>query len=361
MVNSKLSYYAGTLLFWIVIIFSVLYVPRFFNLLHHQKSINVFLWSGVIDTKLIDDFTKKTGIKVLVNYFQTNDELMVKVLATKGSGYDLIMPSDYAVSFFAENGLLKKIDKTKLDFWDKINPHFLHHSFDPENTYSIPAEWYILGIGVNTNHFKNTGIIIKPSWETIFKPYFSTQYRIGLLNDNREMACLAAKYLFKTLRPITDSETLCIQDLLIHQKKWVEAYTDFRGDFLLESGNCSLVLVPINAVWKTIIKNPAIDFLIPEEGTFLGIENFAILESSTKADLVYQFINYLFTLEVQRHNFYHRMSLSTRSDADFIQEVPLLKECLARIATSENSGAFVFQNVLTNDQVNDLCMTVKGY
>ena len=360
MVNSKkISYFFGALLFWVIVIFGVLYVPHFFKIFKSSRSINVFLWSGVIDTKIISDFTKQTGINVHVSYFQSNDELMVKVLATKGSGYDLIMPSDYAVTFFAHNGLLKKIDKTKLDFWDNINKKFLGHSFDPENNYSIPAEWYVLGIGVNTKHFN--GALPEASWKTIFNPEFSTKQRIGLLNDNREMACLAVKYLFGNLRPITKSETQEVKELLMHQKKWVEAYTDFRGDFLLESGNCSVVVVPISALWKMLIKDPTIAFLLPKEGTLLGIENYAILESSTKADLVYQFINYLFKLEVQKHNFHTRMSLSTRVDAEFIKEVPVLEKCLAAVNASHFEGAAQpFENVLTNDQVNELCMALKG-
>lgn len=358
MVNSKkISYFVGTLFFWIITIFSILYVPHFFRAFQDQNSINVFLWSGVVDPKIISDFTKKTGIKVNVSYFQSNDELMVKVLATKGYGYDLIMPSDYAVTFFSENGLLKKIDKTKLHFWDRIDQNFLNHSFDPDNHYSIPAEWYVLVIGVNKKHFVDT-VLPEASLKTIFDPSFSTKYRIGLLNDSREMACLAVQYLYGQMRAINEIEKNEVKKLLMHQKKWVEAYTDFRGDFLLESGNCSLVLAPITALWKMTIKNPDIIFLLPKEGTLLGIENYAILESSSKSDLVYAFINYLFSLEVQKYNFYNRMSLSTCKDADFITAVPALKECLGII--NKKNGAHIFKNVLTNDQVNELCISVKG-
>lgn len=360
MVNSKkISYFAGTLLFWLIAIFGVLYVPHFFRIFQDPCSINVLLWSGVVDEKIISDFTKQTGIKVNVSYFQSNDELMVKVLATKGSGYDMIMPSDYAVTFFSQNGFLKKIDKTKLHFWDNINPKFLNYEFDPNNEYSIPAEWYVLGIGVNTKHFGN--VLPEASWETIFQPSFSPENRIGLLSDNREMACLAVKYLFGELRSITECETEQVKTLLMNQKKWVEAYTDFRGDFLLESGNCSIVLVPVSVIWKMLIKNPSIAFLLPKEGTLLGIENYVILKSSQKEDLVYQFINYLFKLDVQKYNFHNRMSLSTRKDADFIKEIPILKKCLEIVGDTKIQGcAQPFKNVLTNDQVNELCMAVKG-
>ncbi len=360
MVSSKqLTLFTGIVIFWIGAIFTVLYIPAVFQKFSSNRSINVFMWSGVIDTKIIAQFEKETGIKVHASYFEGNDELIVKVLATKGRGYDMLVPSDYAVSFFIKTGLLKKIDKTKLDFWAQLNPRFLNHSFDRENEYSIPAEWYVLGLGVNKDHFE--GALPEASWKTIFDAKLYDQYYMGIINDIRELSNIAIKYSYGKVRPITDEETEHIKQLLITQKQKVEAYTDFRGDFLLESGNCSVVLVPISAIWKTLLKNPSVEFLLPQEGTLMGIENYVILENSTKQDLVYQFINYLFRLDVQRHNFEQKIFLSTRIDADFISENPILKQCLDAVNNPDGpGGAQPFENVLTDEQVNELCMAIKG-
>jgi spermidine/putrescine transport system substrate-binding protein len=350
-----MTWYGVFVVFWIAAIFGFLYVPTLFQVFENKRSINVFMWSGVVDTKVLGDFEKETGIKVNVNYFEGNDELIVKVLATKGKGYDMIVPSDYAVTFFTQHGLLKKIDTKKLDFWDHIDPKFLNHWFDPKNEYSVPAEWYVLGLGINKKHFPHG--LPEASLKTLFEP--SGNYRIGTINDSKECAGLAVKYRYGQVRPINSSETQEIKQLLMRQKKYVEAYTDFRGDFLLESGNCSVVLAPISAIWKTIESNDSVAFLLPKEGTFLGLENYAILESSTKEDLVYQFMNYLFRLEVQKHNFQHRILLSTRSDADFVLEHPILRECFEKIGTGEG-GAELFEHLLTDEQVNDIWMAVKG-
>lgn len=342
--------------FWVVAIFGLLYFPTIFKMVESNRSINVFMWSGVVDTKVLTDFEKETGIKVNVSYFEGNDELIVKVLATKGRGYDMIVPSDWAVAFFAKHGLLKKLDKTKLDFFDQINPKFLHHWFDPQNDYSVPAEWYVLGLGVNKKHFPQG--LPDASLKTIFEPI--GQYRIGVINDGKELAGLAIKYRYEQLRAMTKEETQEIKYILMRQKQCVEAYTDFRGGFLLESGNCSVVLVPISAIWKTVSENDSVAFLLPQEGTFLGLENYAMLESSTKEDLVYQFMNYLFRLEIQKHNFHHRIFLSTRKDAEFVLEHSILRECLERVGTGPGQ-AQPFENVLTDDQVNDIWMAVKGF
>ena len=347
--------YTAFVVFWITAIFGFLYIPSLFKSFENKRSINVFMWSGVVDPKVLVDFEKESGIKVNVSYFEGNDELIVKVLATKGKGYDMIVPSDYAVTFFSQHGLLKKIDTTKLDFWSQIHPKFLNQWFDPKNEYSVPAEWYVLGLCINKKHFPNG--LPEASLKTIFEP--SGNYRIGAINDSKELAGLAVKYRYGIVRPIDQAETQEIKRLLINQKKYVEAYTDFRGDFLLESGNCSVVLVPISAIWKTLASNDSVVFLLPKEGTFLGLENYVILESSTKEDLVYQFMNYLFRLDIQKYNFQNRILLSTRSDADFVLEHPMLRECFEKIGTGEGS-AQLFENLLTDEQVNDIWMAVKG-
>ena len=202
MVEQKsLTAHALAVIFWVTAIFGVLYLSGLFKMVETNRSINVFMWSGVVDTKVLADFEKETGIKVNVSYFEGNDELIVKVLATKGKGYDMIVPSDYAVTFFTRHGLLKKLDKSKLDFFDKINPCFLHHWFDPNNDYSIPAEWYVLGLGVNKKHFPHQ--LPEASLKTIFEP--TGDYRIGVINDAKELAGLAVKYCYGQLRHSTNN------------------------------------------------------------------------------------------------------------------------------------------------------------
>ncbi len=130
--------------------------------------------------------------------------------------------------FFSQHGLLKKkIDTTKLDFWSQIYPKFLNQWFDPKNEYSVPAEWYVLGLGINKKHFPNG--LPEASLKTIFEP--SGNYRIGAINDSKELAGLAVKYRYGMVRPIDKAETQEIKRLLMNQKKYVEAYTDFHGEF----------------------------------------------------------------------------------------------------------------------------------
>ncbi len=344
--------------FWIGFIFAYLYTGKVLKYFRSPKSINVFMWSGVVDPRLFHKFENETGIHVNVSYYEGNEELLVKLLATKAKGYDMIVPSDYVVKFLIKHNLLKKIDRSKLDFLDNLNPKFLGHYFDPYNDYSIPAEWYVEGLAINTDYFEK-GKIPEASWASIFHPE-KTPDHIGLFNDSREVCGLAIKYLYGKNRSINAQEVQEVKQLLQEQKKKVEAYTDFRGDFLLESGNCSLVTLPNTFIWKTIQDNPNVIFLIPKEGTFLNLENYVIPAPSKKADLVYKFWNFLFRLEHQKHNFHYGAFLSTRKDADFMFAVDTLKESTQLVHPDTTHQAELFENKLTDEQINEIWLGVKG-
>ena len=345
--------------FWVTIFFGFLFTPRIMRHISSDNSISICIWSGVIDPQLFKKFEKETGIHVNVNYFESNEELLVKLFATQGKGYDMISPSDYVVQFLHQHGLIQRLDKSKLNFFDDLNPKLLGHYFDPKNEYSVPAEWYITGIGINTDYFKDG--LPEASWDLLFNPQKMPDH-LGLLGDSREMIGLAIKYKYGESRPINQKEVQEIKEILVAQRQKAEAYTDFRGDFLLESGNCSAVVVGNYVVWKTVRDDPKIKFLIPKEGTFLNLENYVIPAVSKKEHQVYKLLNFLYRSEYHKHNFANEYAsfMSSRKDADYMFDTPELKESLEYVRPDSTGQAWPYQNFLTDAQVNEIWLAVKG-
>lgn len=60
--------------------------------LAQDKVVNVYNWSDYIDSSILEDFTKETGIKVVYDTFDSNEILETKLLAG-GSGYDVVVPT----------------------------------------------------------------------------------------------------------------------------------------------------------------------------------------------------------------------------------------------------------------------------
>src|SRR5215469_10198598 len=99
---------------WIFLLACFLYGSKFFST--SKDSINVFTWGGILSEEIIQSFEKKTGIRVSINNYSSNEELIMKLKATEGQGYDLVIPSDYAVSILVKNQLIKELDRKKLPF-----------------------------------------------------------------------------------------------------------------------------------------------------------------------------------------------------------------------------------------------------
>ncbi len=77
------------------------------------RVVNVYNWSDYIDPKVLEDFTKDTGIKVQYDTFDANETLETKLLAGK-SGYDVVVPTAYFLERQIKAGVFQKLDKTRL-------------------------------------------------------------------------------------------------------------------------------------------------------------------------------------------------------------------------------------------------------
>src|ERR1043165_6496234 len=150
----KLLLRSGIICLWLLLIASALYLPKCEIVPCDENTINVYAWGDILEPSIIADFEKETGTKINLSYYSSNEELLVKIKATKGEGYDLIIPTDYVVHVLIKEDLLKPLVKEKFNFWSSINPRLLGHFYDPDNSYSIPFEWEIFGLGVDTEYFK---------------------------------------------------------------------------------------------------------------------------------------------------------------------------------------------------------------
>src|SRR5579883_3295744 len=180
--------------FWSALLLFALYFPKFQKEeAAEENSITVFTWGDIFEPSVVDAFEKETGIRVHLNYYSSNEELLVKLKATKAEGYDLIVPSDYAVRMLRREDLLQPLDPSKITFWKDLNPILLNHHYDPNNQYSIPFSWEIFGFGIDKEYFK--GRELPHSWKLIFDKN-TIDYRIGMVNDPIDAVEFSSMYLY---------------------------------------------------------------------------------------------------------------------------------------------------------------------
>ena len=284
-------------------IMGILYLPAYTPVIT-EKSLNVFAWSGMLDAEYMSVFEQETGIKVNLSYFESNEELLVKLRSTGGKGYDLILPSDYAVALLRQENLLKPIDKSKLSFYKNIDPVFLSHYYDPDNTYSIPFEWAIYGIGINKRFFADKNLTTQQNhWSLLFNPAsYHKNYKVVMVNDPIAAFPMASLYLFGTMHNLSQEQVNAIKKTLRNQRNFVEVYTDFRSDEILASNSVPVAATTSSYIARGMKYNKDLDFIVPAQ-SLITIEHFAIPAASNKQELAYKFIEFMYKPKTIIHHF----------------------------------------------------------
>jgi spermidine/putrescine transport system substrate-binding protein len=275
-------------LLWLSLIWLFLKRPNFTANASRPRSINVYTWPDFLQHEQLVHFEKETGIKVNLNYYENNNEIFTKLNLSTGDGIDLVMMTDEIVKKCIENNLLQKIDYNRLNFWHDVRAEFKNLPFDPNGQYSIPYSWDIYGVGYSKKFFKDRQLI--KSWQILFDPSIK---HVAMINEPYELISIASQYLHQGNLEITESSLDPIKKLLLDQKKFVEAYSDMRVDYLLTSGT-SPVGVTQSAYFKRAMEESEdIGFFIPKEGSFLVVDSVVIPKSAHNLDAIYQLLNYI--------------------------------------------------------------------
>ena len=295
----KIAVRVAIIIFWVFAIVGFLQITSVMHWFAPDRKLYIATWPLLIDTKYFAAFEKETGISLQISYFERSEELYTKIKATDGKGYDIIFPSDYTTALLVKEGLLKRLDRSKLNFWSDLDPRLLDNYFDPGNQYSIPFFWGVYGIGLNTKIY---GDQPPRTWGLVFDERYNPQHVI--MSDNaRESVLIAAQYLFGSTESLVHEQAQQqVKELLMRQKKWVDIYTDERVDELLAAENNMIALGLSTDISRARTFNPHLLFVIPEEGSFLIIDNVAIPRESRNEQLAYTFINFLYQVQVIDHH-----------------------------------------------------------
>ncbi len=168
-----------------------------------EKVLNVYSWSDYIAPDTLSEFTKRTGIKVNYDVYDSNEALEAKLMVGK-SGYDVVFPS--AMPFFAKQinaGLYQKLDLAKIPNAKGVDPQVLARlkTADPQNAYGLP--YLMAGTGIGYIKSKIEPLLPEPpigSLTMLFDPKVVNAIKpcgVTLLDTPDEVFPAALAYLGK--------------------------------------------------------------------------------------------------------------------------------------------------------------------
>lgn len=287
--------------------------------------LHVYNWTDYIDSALLTAFETEYGVKVIVDNYDQNEDMIAKVRAG-GSGYDIVVPSDYAVEIMWRAGLLQELDKAMLTNIVHNEPTLLNKYFDEGNKYSVPYMYGITGIAYNKKTFPTP----PDSWAVLFDVANAEQYKgqFSMLDDEREAPGSALRYLGYSLNETDPAAMQKVQELLIAQKPFLAAYNSSdvnrklsSGEYVIAQAWSGQAMQARNGLGDEFAGNPDIGFVIPKEGGMIWMDNMTILKDSPNAYTAHVFMNYMMRPEVAAQNTSYIGYLPPNKDA-----IPLMDQ-----------------------------------
>ncbi|MCI0420198.1 MAG: extracellular solute-binding protein [Acidobacteria bacterium] len=252
-----------------------------------RQVLNLYIWSGYLAPDTVKVFEQRFVARVQCDLYDSVEALLAK-LQGGNSGYDIVVPSDYAVHILRRQRLLSLIDKAQIPNLERnLDPQFLGRAFDPENRYSIPYTWGTTGIGYR----KDLAGQRADSWQALWEERY--RGRIVMLDDMRENFGAALKLAGFSINSRNPEELQTAKALLEKQKPLLQAYNSSNFQELLVSGDAWLVQGWNGQIVKAARENPNIGYALPKEGSTLFIDSFCIPAGAPHKDLAHQFINYM--------------------------------------------------------------------
>ena len=259
------------------------------------QELHLYNWGEYMGENLISDFEDQTGATVNVDYFESNEQMYIKV--ANGESFDVLVPSDYMIERLIKEDLLQPLDKEKLNNLDLLSEDVMGLDYDPENEYSIPYFWGTVGIVYDKN---------KVSEEDLEKEGFlDTKYKgdIYLYDSERDSFMMALKALGYSMNTTNEQELQEAYEWLVQAVETMEPeiVTDEIIDNMAQ-GRKALGLIYSGDAAYVMSENEDMGFYMPETGTNIWSDAMVIPKNAENPELAYAFIDYVCTYEASMDN-----------------------------------------------------------
>jgi len=258
--------------------------------------LRLITWAGYAPEELVAKFKEETGIEVQV-ILSNNEEMISKLRATRGGGFDLAQPSqDRISSVVAEYGIYQPIDYSKVNL-DQLDPSLVEavkkNTLVDGKSYAVPHVYGTSGLVVNFEKAPDV-----KDYKDLLDPKYTG--RVSYRMKRPTLIAMGFSFGYDPFAlyndPVGYQKFLDeIAKKLIAGKAVLRNYWD-NGDQLLESmrsGEVWAAMAWEQAGWKLHKENPNIDYLAPTSGALAWVDTFAIPAKSENVEGAYKWINFI--------------------------------------------------------------------
>ena len=339
-------------------------------------TLNVYNWGEYISDGSEDSFDtirefetwyeETYGQKVTVNYstYASNEDMYNKI-SSGAVSYDVIIPSDYMIAKMAEENLLHPLNFENIPNYQYIDDAFKGLYYDPQNQYSVPYTYGIVGVIYDANVVDEADI---GGWELMWNEKYSG--RIVQFNNPRD-AFGAAQY---KLGLDVNSSDKAMWDLaygeMLAQRPLVYSYVMDEIFNMMESGEAAIGAYYAGDYFTMVdaqAENVDLQFYYPEQTNFY-VDAMCIPSCAQNKELAEIFINYMLSEEAAvanaEYTYYASPNSLVYNNATYLEDlgedtIAVLYPELGNFAEQYNKMAFRNLDSETLDYLNTLWENLK--
>ena len=260
------------------------------------ETLSLLTWKGYAPKNLVEKFEKEAGVTVKVTY-SNNEEMIAKLRATRGAGFDLAQPSQDRISSVQEKyQIYQPIDMSKVQtnlFIASMLEAVQKNTVANLKSHAVPFCWGTSGLIVNKKFAAGA---------TDYSDLLNQKYAGRVSYRLKRPTLIAMAFAmgddpFAKYADVNAYQALMekVGQALIDGKPLVKNYWT-NGDALLQSMRSEEVYLAMawdNGGWKLHVDNSDIDFLAPKSGALGWIDTFAIPAKAKNVDAAYKWINFM--------------------------------------------------------------------
>ncbi|MBR4991560.1 MAG: extracellular solute-binding protein [Clostridia bacterium] len=269
-------------------------------------TLNVYNWGeyisdgseGSLDTiaEFESWYEETYGTPVKVNYdtFSSNEDMFSK-LSSGAVAYDIVIPSDYMIARMLENDMLLPLNYSNIPNFQYIGEDFRNLYYDPDNRYTVPYTYGIVGVIYNANVVDEADI---GGWELMWNEKYAGS--ILTFNNSRDAFGTAMYKLGldvnTTDRAVWDraADELLLQKPILYGQVMDEIYN------MMASGEAAVASYYAGDYF-TMVDSQADDvdlqFYYPERTNYF-VDAMCIPTTCQNQELAECFINFMLSREV---------------------------------------------------------------
>ena len=263
-------------------------------------TLRLLTWADYAPKEVVAQFKKETGIDVEVT-LSNNEEMISKLRATGGAGFDLVTPSqDRVIGPTQEYGIYQAIDLARVNV-----ANFLPAMFESTKkvtgmngkVYGLPLFWGTDGLVVNSAKTSITDYI------DLCHPQYAGKTALRLKRPTLiALAFSMGKDPFKAYADPKQYEAImnAAGEKLLACKKNIKYFWESKDQLLndLRSGELLGAMMWDSGGWKLNSENPGMKYLSPKSGALGWVDTMAIPAKAKNLDSVYLWINFVIRADI---------------------------------------------------------------